>query len=116
AQHLGGVEIDGQFKFGCLSDRQLGGIFTLENPSGVNAGQAVAVQKIRSVAHQTASRRKGTILIDRGHDVVSGQGGQLVDAANEDWAHADHEPGPSQTVYISYASIKFACGPGSEDM
>ena len=84
AERLGGFEIDDQFKLRCLHDWQFGGIFTLENPAGVNAGQAVAVQRVRSVVHQTASRSKVTILRDRGHGVANRQGGELIDAAKED--------------------------------
>src|SRR5262249_24681566 len=54
SERLGGFEIDHQFKFGRLHNWQFGRIFAPENPAGVNAGQAVAVKNVRSVAHQTA--------------------------------------------------------------
>src|SRR6476620_2480043 len=76
AKRLGGFEIDDQFKLRCLHDWQFGRIFALENPAGINAGQAVAVQHVRSVAHETASRRKATPLIDRGYGVANTQGSQ----------------------------------------
>src|SRR5262249_22188247 len=58
AKGLGGFDIDDQFKLRCLHNWQFGGIFTLENSASINAGQAVAVKNVRSVAHQTASHRK----------------------------------------------------------
>src|SRR5262249_39284657 len=66
AERLGRLEIDNQFKVGRLYHWQFGRIFALENPAGINAGQAVAVQDIWYVGHQTASCRKFTIQIDRG--------------------------------------------------
>src|SRR5262249_10191739 len=71
AERLGGFEIGDQFKLRCLHDWQFGGIFTLENSASINAGQAVAVKNVRSVAHQTASHRKVTILRNRGHGVAN---------------------------------------------
>jgi tripartite-type tricarboxylate transporter receptor subunit TctC len=46
--------------------------------SGHKRRQAVIIQKVRSVAHQPASRRKGTIRIDRGQSVANCQGSELV--------------------------------------
>jgi hypothetical protein len=54
--------------------------------------QAIAVQNVGSVAHQTASDRKGTPLIDRRHGMANSQGGKLINAAKNDRARADHEP------------------------
>src|SRR5262252_9865763 len=100
AKRLSGFEIDDQFKLGCLYDRQFSGIFTVENPAGINAGQAVAVKNVSSVAHQTASRGKDTVRIDRGHSVANRQGSEFVEAAKEDRACDDYEPVNSQTFYI----------------
>src|SRR4029453_10012349 len=100
AERLGGFEIDDQFKLGRLHDWQFGRIFALENPAGINAGHAVAVQKVRSVAHQTASRGKAPPLSDRWYGVANRQGGQLVEAAKEDRAAADQEAAHSQTFYV----------------
>src|SRR5215510_13087047 len=96
AKRLSGFEIDDQFKLGCLHDRQFGGIFPLKNPAGINAGHAVAVQKVRSVAHQTASRSKVTILRDRWHGVANFWVGKLFVATNEDRDYADQETAYSQ--------------------
>ena len=38
--------------------RQFGGIVALENPAGINAGQAVCLRKVRSVAQQTSGHGK----------------------------------------------------------
>src|ERR1035441_5125029 len=39
-ERLGGLQIDDQFDFGNLLDRQVGGLLTLENANGIVAGQA----------------------------------------------------------------------------
>ena len=109
-------EIDDQFKLGCLHDWQFGGIFALENPAGINASQAVAVQNVRSIAHQTSSRRKATKLTDRGYGVANSQGSQLINAAIDDRARADHEPAHSQTFYVCEDCIKVTFAPDIEDM
>src|SRR2546425_794042 len=62
---LGSVEVDHQLEFGRLHDRKVGGLLALENPAGVNAGQATRVRKTRTVAHQAASFGSLTPGIDR---------------------------------------------------
>src|SRR5262249_161601 len=116
AQRLSGFEIDDQFKLGRLHDRQFGGIFTVENPAGINAGQAVAVKNVSSVAHQTGSRRKNTIRIDRRHSRANRQSSELVEAAKEDRACANYEPVNSQTFYVCEDRIEVTFAPDIEYM
>src|SRR5262249_59407467 len=51
AECLGSVEVDHQLEFSRLHDRKVGRLLALENPAGVNAGQATRVSKARTVAH-----------------------------------------------------------------
>jgi hypothetical protein len=48
---LGGLDIDDELEFCGLVDRQVGGFFALENPTGVGAGQTMRILKTSSVAH-----------------------------------------------------------------
>src|SRR2546430_2069788 len=52
AERLGGFEVDDHLDFRDLLHRQLGGLVALENPAGIDAGQAVGVRNVRSVAQQ----------------------------------------------------------------
>src|ERR1700732_1783140 len=70
AERLGGLEIDDQFEFRGLLDRQIGRLLALENPAGVNADLTVLTSKTASVAHQAAGRRELVIREDRGHQVA----------------------------------------------
>src|SRR6516165_10228820 len=77
AKCLGGVEVDHELELGRLHDRQVGGLLALENPAGVNAGLAICVAKVRSVAHQAADLGSLAPGIDRRHPVVSRQRSEL---------------------------------------
>src|SRR5262249_720718 len=47
---LGGLNIDHQLELRGLLDRQVGGLLTLENPTGVGSIQAMRIRKTASVA------------------------------------------------------------------
>ena len=51
---LGCSEIEHKLEFTGTHDRQVTRIFALENASGVDAGLAIGVGDVRSVAHQPA--------------------------------------------------------------
>ena len=55
AKRLGGLEIDDQFEFGRLLDRQIGGLFAFKDTPDVVASLTLSLRYIRSVAHQTTS-------------------------------------------------------------
>src|ERR1035441_6349381 len=54
AERLGGLEVDHELEFGGSHDRQVGRLFALENPPGVDAGLAVGIRNAGPVAHQSA--------------------------------------------------------------
>ena len=45
AERLGGLEVDHELELGRLIDRQVGGLFALENPSDVEAGPAICISR-----------------------------------------------------------------------
>ena len=45
AERLGGVEVDDQFEFCRLHDRQFGRFFALENAAGIEAGLLIRATK-----------------------------------------------------------------------
>src|SRR6516164_1575015 len=116
AERPSGFKIDYQFKLGCLHDWQFVRLFALENFGSLNAGQPVAFQYVRSVAHQTASRGKVSKLVNRGHCMTNSQGSQLIDAVIDDRARTDHEPAHLQTFYVCKCCIKVSFAPDIEDM
>src|SRR5262249_17401352 len=73
AEHLRGAQVEEQFDFRGLLDRQIGRLIAFENPAGVDAGRTECVRKIGSIAHQAASRCELASLVDRGHRVTNRQ-------------------------------------------
>jgi hypothetical protein len=55
AECFGGLEIDNQFVFGRLLDRQIGRLRSLEDLAYVDRGAPIQIRKIRSVGHEAAS-------------------------------------------------------------
>jgi len=51
AERLCGLKIDDQIEFGRLQHREVAGLFSLEDSSGVNAGLAVGIGQVRAVAN-----------------------------------------------------------------
>src|SRR5271168_1289008 len=81
AELLRGLEIDDEFDFGRLDDRQLLGLFALENEPGVSADQTIDTGEARSVAHQPAGFGPLTLWIGCRQTVALSQGGDLAAAA-----------------------------------
>src|SRR3974390_16086 len=69
AEHLGGLEVDDELKFGRLHHRQVSGLLALENPPGVDTDLAIAIAVIGAVAHQTTRLCVFALLVD-GRDSV----------------------------------------------
>src|SRR6516164_7755260 len=73
AEHLRGAEVEEQFDFRGLLDRQVGRLIAFEYPAGIHASRTERVRKIGSIAHQAASRCELASLVDRGHRVTNRQ-------------------------------------------
>src|SRR5262245_39589476 len=69
AERLRCFEVDKQLYFGDLLNRQISGLLTLEDASGLDASLAVRFHKAASVTHQTARDSKVARLMDSGHQV-----------------------------------------------
>jgi hypothetical protein len=72
-ERLRGLEVDGEFDFRGLLNRQIGWLFALENPAGIDAGQAVCVSIVGPVAQQPPSRSEVAPVADRGYSVTNSQ-------------------------------------------
>src|SRR5262245_66342910 len=70
AERLGGLEVDHQLELGRLLDRQIARLGALENPADVNAGLAIGVRKVRSIAHQTPGCGVLPQIVDRGNRIA----------------------------------------------
>src|SRR5262245_23689174 len=96
AERPGSFQIDDQLDLGGLLDRQITGLFALENSADISADQTVVFPVIASVAHQAPSRSELAKNVDRGHRMADRQCGQLFVADKEEWIGHDHEPTGSQ--------------------
>src|SRR5262249_57772615 len=60
AQRPRGLEIDNKFKLGGSLYRQVGRLLSPDNSAGVDAGLAIRIRKVASIAHKTACDGKLT--------------------------------------------------------
>src|SRR5262245_1132851 len=67
---LGGLDIDHQPELRGLLDRQVGGLLTLENPTGVGSIQTMRIRKTASVAYQATGLGVLAERKDRSHAVA----------------------------------------------
>src|SRR5438128_6385923 len=65
SERLGGLHVDNQLDSRDLLDRQVGGLVALENPAGVEAGDAIYLGSKAAVAHEAAGFNACTALEDR---------------------------------------------------
>src|SRR6202043_691821 len=56
-------------ELGCLHDRHVHRLLTIENATGVDAGLAILVGKARSVAHESTHLSKFAIVIHSRHSM-----------------------------------------------
>src|SRR5262245_36341308 len=70
AEHLRRLQVDDQLEFGCSHDWQIGGLLALEHATRVQAGLALPIEGVRSVAHQSASLDELAVGIHRRHGVA----------------------------------------------
>src|SRR6478609_9390189 len=91
AECLRSLQIDDKFKLARLHDRQVSGLFALENPAGVDASLPISIGPACTVAHQTASRDELTGLINHRHCLSGCQPYELFGPAIEKFASSDNE-------------------------
>ncbi len=94
AERLGGLEVDDELKFSQLHHRQVSGLLALQNPASVDASLAIAMADLGAVAHQAASQRVFTLLIDGRNRVPRRQRDDFVVLAIEErFAAEQHRSG-----------------------
>src|SRR6266568_2425006 len=57
-----GLEVDQEFEFGGLIDRQVGGRGAIENASHVDSGAAISICRIVAIAHQPPSSTNSRLV------------------------------------------------------
>ena len=80
-----------ELEFGGLHDRQVGRLFALENPPGIDAGLAIGVGMAVSVAHQAAGHDILAQGIDRRQRMASRQRDELFPLREHEGAGADEQ-------------------------
>src|SRR5476651_927398 len=78
AKRLRGLEIDDQFDFGRLLDREACWFLTFEHTGRIATNKAKRIGQAATVAHETAGRRKGAQKINGRNSVASGQRNDLI--------------------------------------
>src|SRR5712664_332775 len=89
AEGPGGFEIDHQLELGGLHDRQVGGLLTLEYPTGVDAGETISIGEARTITNQTTGGCELAILIDSRHPLPCCQYRELFRLPAEKLAGTD---------------------------
>src|SRR2546427_9272447 len=64
AERSGGLEVDHELEFGRLQDWQVGGVFALENPPGVEAICAIGAYHIFAISQKRACLSEISKLVD----------------------------------------------------
>ena len=77
------LQVDGQYKFGRLQHRHVGGLGALEDAARIDADLTIHVLEIGSVTHQPASRYRISVSKSRRNLVARGEGDKLHGTANE---------------------------------
>jgi hypothetical protein len=113
---LGGLEIDGQLDLGYLLDRQVGGLFALEDAGSIDAGLPVRVPDIATVAHQAAGCREIAHGMDSRHSMLERQSGKLLCATIEKYVGGDDEPANLKLGQLLECGFDVAFGAGIKEM
>jgi hypothetical protein len=75
AERPRGLEVQEQFNFRALLDRQLARLFAFEDAASVGAGQTVRICKAAAIARQTAGRdERAAFAVWPGYDGINCQG------------------------------------------
>src|SRR4051794_5907913 len=84
------LQVDDQLDFGDLLHRQVGRLLALKNPSSVDPGQTVGLDR-GTVGYQTARRDEWTVLKNRRECVRECECGELFTLTDEQCVGDDHE-------------------------
>src|SRR5215472_4628440 len=92
AQCLCGGEVDDQIESSPEIDRQVAGLFALENSADVDTGAAISIRLTWSVADQTASLSVLALIIHCRHGMPGRERRELPALADEKYTAADEQP------------------------
>src|SRR5262245_27978635 len=73
AERLGGLEIEHKLELGGAHHRKVGGLFALEDATGVDAGLPISLAVAGAIADQATGDSLLAIEIHRGNGMASGQ-------------------------------------------
>src|SRR5262249_35710672 len=91
AERVCSVQVDYELELGWLYNGQIGRLFALENPTGVESGLTIGIREARAVAREAAGRGKLTSFIDRRNGITCCQRHDLIALAAEGWVRADQQ-------------------------
>src|SRR5262249_46126122 len=92
AQCLCGGEVDDQIEFSREFDRQVAGLFALEDPADVDTGAAISIRLTWSVADQAASLSVLALIIHRRQGMPGRERHELPALTDEEYSAADEQP------------------------
>jgi hypothetical protein len=88
---LGGLEVDHQFEFGRLLNRQVSRFIALKNPCDVNPSLSISIRNARSVTDQTAGNGVLAEWVDRWDPRVCRQRRKLLAPSIKKWIRANKQ-------------------------
>ena len=91
AERFGGLQIDDQFEFGRLHDRQFRRPRPFENSTGIDTSKAPSVRNAGFVANQAAASDKFPSVIDGRNAMLRCQGDELVATLEQEWIRTDQK-------------------------
>src|SRR5262245_10982933 len=90
-KRLGGLEIDDQLERGRLHHRQITGFDAAENAAGIDAGLAIGIREIGSVADQPSRFGELAERIDRYQARTCGKPNDVLATGHIEWVAADKQ-------------------------
>jgi hypothetical protein len=108
-------EVDDQLNFHGLLDRQTGGIGSVENLAGIDAGLAICIGKTGSVAHQAAGRGELTQRVNCRQRVARRKFDELMWPGDEERIDVNAERADSLLNERGEGCLKVAIGAGLND-
>src|SRR5262249_1920696 len=112
----GGAEIDYQLELSRQLDRQIAGLFALENAAGIDSGRAIGLVRIRAIAHKAAHPNEFTPRVQRGYRMACRQYHALASTIEKDRIPRDQERIGAHLGEPRKSGIDIANGAGIEDI
>src|SRR5215472_1655024 len=107
AQCLCGGEVDDQIEFSSEFDRQVAGLFALENSADVDTGAAISIRLTGSVADQAANLSVLALIIHRRQGMPGRERHELPALTDEEYAAADEQPAGARLHDLCEGGMEF---------